>query len=116
MLRDVVNAPNGNRQKAKPSTDVGGKTGTRRFQDARQVMTNNTRHLRDYRVFVAVAPVDCSEIAIAVLIEHAEGRGGAIMVPDRARRRLLLQLTRGRSYQLASAEPRGATRRVSMRL
>ena len=74
----------------------------------KQVKTNNmARHLRDHAWFVAFAPVDDPEIAIAVLIEHAGGGGGAMAAPiahDVAD--FYFALTRGRSYQLASAEPR----------
>lgn len=107
-LRDVVNAPNGTGKKAKlPNIDVGGKTGTSQvFKMGKQVKTHNmARHLRDHAWFVAFAPVDAPEIAIAVLIEHAGGGGGAMAAPiahDVAD--FYFALTRGRSYQLATAE------------
>ena len=108
-LRDVVNAPNGTGKKAKlPNIDVGGKTGTSQvFKMGKQTKTHHmARHLRDHAWFVAFAPVDAPEIAIAVLIEHAGGGGGAMAAPiahDVAD--FYFALTRGRSYQLASAEP-----------
>jgi penicillin-binding protein 2 len=107
-LRDVVNAPNGTGKKAKlPNIDVGGKTGTSQvFKMGKQTKTHHmARHLRDHAWFVAFAPVDAPEIAIAVLIEHAGGGGGAMAAPiahDVAD--FYFALTRGRSYQLASAE------------
>ena len=109
-LRDVVNASNGTGKKAKlPNIDVGGKTGTSQvFKMGKQVKTHNmARHLRDHAWFVAFAPVDAPEIAIAVLIEHAGGGGGAMAAPiahDVAD--FYFALTRGRSYQLASAGAR----------
>ena len=108
-LRDVVNAPNGTGKKARlPNIDVGGKTGTSQvFKMGKQTKTHHmARHLRDHAWFVAFAPVDAPEIAIAVLIEHAGGGGGAMAAPiahDVAD--FYFALTRGRSYQLASAEP-----------
>lgn len=38
-------------------------------------------HLRDHALFVAFAPTDAPRIAIAVLVEHAGGGGGAIAAP-----------------------------------
>ena len=105
-LRDVVNASNGTGKKAKlPTIEVGGKTGTSQvFKMVKQVKTNKmAQHLRDHAWFVAFAPVEEPEIAIAVLIEHAGGGGGAMAAPiahDVAD--FYFALTRGRSYQLAS--------------
>jgi penicillin-binding protein 2 len=106
-LRDVVNASNGTGKKAKLDTiQVGGKTGTSQvFKMGKQIKTHNlAKHLRDHAWFVAFAPVDAPEIAIAVLIEHAGGGGGAMAAPiahDVAD--FYFALTRGRSYQLAAA-------------
>ena len=105
-LRDVVNARNGTGKKAKLDTiEVGGKTGTSQvFKMGKQIKTHNlAKHLRDHAWFVAFAPVEAPEIAIAVLIEHAGGGGGAMAAPiahDVAD--FYFALTRGRSYQLAS--------------
>ena len=38
-------------------------------------------HLRDHALFIAFAPADAPKIAIAVLVEHAGGGGGAIAAP-----------------------------------
>src|SRR5690606_34881981 len=106
-LRDVVNARNGTGKKAKLDTiQVGGKTGTSQvFKMGKQTKTHHlAKHLRDHAWFVAFAPVDAPEIAMAVLIEHAGGGGGAMAAPiahDVAD--FYFALTRGRSYQLASA-------------
>ena len=105
-LRDVVNEPNGTGKKAKlPTIEVGGKTGTSQvFKMGRQAVKTNhmVKELRDHAWFVAFAPVEAPEIAIAVLIEHAGGGGGAFAAPlahDIAD--YYFALTRGRTYQLA---------------
>src|SRR5262249_1351992 len=64
--------------------------------------THLKKELRDHAWFVAFAPVDAPEIAIAVLIEHAGGGGGQFAAPlahDIAD--YYFALTRGRAYQLA---------------
>lgn len=115
-LRDVVNAPNGTGKKARLETiEVGGKTGTSQvFKMGKQTKTHHLpKHLRDHAWFVAFAPVEAPEIAIAVLIEHAGGGGGAMAAPiahDVAD--FYFALTRGRSYQLAASRA-GATEDVS---
>jgi penicillin-binding protein 2 len=38
-------------------------------------------HLRDHALFIAFAPSDAPKIALAVLVEHAGGGGGAIAAP-----------------------------------
>jgi penicillin-binding protein 2 len=38
-------------------------------------------HLRDHALFIAFAPADAPKIALAVLVEHAGGGGGAIAAP-----------------------------------
>jgi penicillin-binding protein 2 len=105
-LRDVVNAPNGTGKKAKlPTIEMGGKTGTSQvFKMGRQAVktTHMVKELRDHAWFVAFAPVEAPEIAIAVLIEHAGGGGGQFAAPlahDIAD--YYFALTRGRDYQLA---------------
>jgi penicillin-binding protein 2 len=105
-LRDVVNLPNGTGKRAKlPTIEVAGKTGTSQvFKMIKQVKTAHmAKNLRDHAWFVAFAPVEAPEIAMAVLIEHAGGGGGAMAAPiahDVAD--FYFALTRGRSYQLAS--------------
>jgi penicillin-binding protein 2 len=108
-LRDVVNSPAGTGKKAKlPTIEVGGKTGTSQvFKMGRQQIKTHglPRHLRDHAWFVAFAPVEAPEIAIAVLVEHAGTGGGATAAPiahDIAD--FYFSLTRGRTYQLAGFE------------
>ena len=109
-LRDVVNSPRGTGKLARlPSVDVAGKTGTSQvFKMGRKVVKTDRmpRHLRDHAWFVAFAPVDDPEIAIAVLVEHAGGGGGKFGAPiahDIAD--FYFAITRGRAYQLAAGEP-----------
>jgi penicillin-binding protein 2 len=109
-LRDVVNSQRGTGKLARlPSIDVAGKTGTSQvFKMGRKVVKTDRmpRHLRDHAWFVAFAPVDDPEIAIAVLVEHAGGGGGKFGAPiahDIAD--FYFAMTRGRAYQLAGHEP-----------
>jgi len=109
-LRDVVNSPRGTGKNALlPNIDVGGKTGTSQvFKMGRNVVKTEhlARHLRDHAWFVAFAPVDDPEIAIAVLVEHAGKGGGATAAPlahDLAD--FYFALTRGRDYRYVEAAP-----------
>jgi penicillin-binding protein 2 len=84
-LRDVVNTDRGTGKKARLNgIEAAGKTGTSQVVamgkerlKASQVPWNR----RDHAWFVAYAPVDAPEIAVAVLVEHAEGGGGAVAAP-----------------------------------
>jgi len=114
-LRDVVNTPGGTGKKAKlPTIEVGGKTGTSQvFKMGRQQIKTAglPKHLRDHAWFVAFAPVEAPEIAIAVLVEHAGTGGGATAAPlARDVADFYFALTRGRTYQLAGADPTGEGR------
>jgi penicillin-binding protein 2 len=82
-LVDVVARGTGKNAKL-PDIAVGGKTGTS------QVVTIGKTRLkanqmkwnqRDHAWFVAFAPAEEPTIAIATLVEHAEGGGGAIAAP-----------------------------------
>lgn len=62
---------------------VGGKTGTAQVASADRVAEEDAdrpEHLRNHAWFVAVAPIDDPEIAIAVFMEHG-GSGGAVASP-----------------------------------
>ncbi len=85
-LRDVVNGPKGTGRKARlKNIIVSGKTGT-----AQVVRMKSNEELekedeipykyRDHAWFVAFAPYEKPEIAVAVLIEHG-GHGGATAAP-----------------------------------
>jgi len=82
-LVDVVAHGTGKRA-ALPDITVAGKTGTS------QVVTLGAERIpaaklkweqRDHAWFVAYAPADDPAIAIATLVEHAEGGGGAVAAP-----------------------------------
>jgi penicillin-binding protein 2 len=84
-LRDVVNSPHGTGKKAAlADVTVAGKTGTS------QVVTLGRERLpasrlpwqqRDHAWFVAYAPAENPTVAVAAIVEHAEGGGGAVAAP-----------------------------------
>jgi penicillin-binding protein 2 len=80
-MRDVVMSDRGTGKKARVlGVEVAGKTGTA------QVVTlagsnKKARGTRDHAWFIAFAPVENPEIAMAVLVEHAGGGGGAFAAP-----------------------------------
>ncbi len=84
-LRDVVNAGNGTGKKAKLSQiEVAGKTGTSqvvKIGRERLKPSQMAFHHRDHAWFVAYAPAESPEIAVAAIVEHAEGGGGAVAAP-----------------------------------
>jgi penicillin-binding protein 2 len=65
--------------------EVAGKTGTSqavRLKTDRKInQLTLPREQRDHAWFVSFAPVDAPEIAVACLIEHAGGGGGAMAAP-----------------------------------
>jgi len=82
-LRDVVGRGTGKNARLK-GIEVAGKTGTsqvvtlgRQRLKAKQV----PRHHRDHAWFVAYAPVEEPAIAVAAIVEHADGGGGAVAAP-----------------------------------
>ena len=84
-LRDVVNAPNGTGKNARLNGIVAaGKTGTSQVVKMGKERVKAVQlpwQERDHAWFVAYAPVDAPEIAVAALVEHAEGGGGAVAAP-----------------------------------
>jgi penicillin-binding protein 2 len=84
-LRDVVNDPRGTGKKAKiDDVLVAGKTGTAQvvaLGKERKSAAQVPWEKRDHAWFVAYAPLDAPEIAVAALVEHAQGGGGAIAAP-----------------------------------
>ncbi len=84
-LVQVVNSPGGTGARAAiEGVVVAGKTGT-----SQVVALGSTRkkahqmpwQQRDHAWFVAFAPAEAPEIALAVLVEHADGGGGKIAAP-----------------------------------
>ncbi len=78
-LAGVVNEPNGTALSSKSlMTNIAGKTGTA------QVIAKGQRvageHFKDHAWFVAYAPFENPEIAVAVFVEHG-GSGGAVAAP-----------------------------------
>ncbi len=78
-MREVVHGERGTGKKAfLPSVEVAGKTGTSqvvsRIHDEEEEVP---RHHRDHAWFIAFAPAQNPQIAVACLIEHA-GKGGGV--------------------------------------
>ena len=63
---------------------IAGKTGTAQVfgikQDEKYVAEDIAKHLRDHALFVAFAPSDNPQIAVAVIVENG-GSGGAVAAP-----------------------------------
>ena len=82
-MREVVNGVRGTGRAARlPDIEVAGKTGT--AQVVGGVLDQNEsvpRHHRDHAWFIAYAPADRPEIAVACLIEHAGKGGGSVAAP-----------------------------------
>jgi len=82
-MREVVHGERGTGKKALlPHVEVAGKTGTSqvvsRIHDEEEEVP---RHHRDHAWFIAFAPVQNPQIAVACLIEHAGKGGGAVAAP-----------------------------------
>jgi len=84
-LRDVVNSPHGTGKNARlKDVEVAGKTGTSqvvKLGKERLKAAQVPWQQRDHAWFVAYAPAEAPEIAVACLVEHADGGGGAIAAP-----------------------------------
>lgn len=83
---DVAMAPGGTGGRVRGplrGVTVAGKTGTAQVVKLGQGKTNRAVPVRqrDHAWFLAFAPYDAPEIAVAVLAEHAGGGGGAIAAP-----------------------------------
>jgi len=86
-LRGVVNEERGTGKGAQlPSVEVAGKTGTSQVVTLEKEKREKERrgktlaHFQNHAWFVAYAPADAPEIAVAVLVEHGGG-GGAVAAP-----------------------------------
>jgi len=84
-LHDVVNTERGTGKKARlKGIDAAGKTGTSQVVKMGKERLKPSQlpwQQRDHAWFVAYAPVEAPEIAVACLVEHAEGGGGAVAAP-----------------------------------
>ena len=77
-LLDVVNAPGGTGAMAKLyDVKVAGKTGTSQVVKLSDSKKSTPYQYRDHALFVAFAPFDKPEIAVAVVVEHGEHGGSA---------------------------------------
>lgn len=79
-LFGVVNEGGGTGWAAKSSFSVGGKTGTAQVVSMKSGVSSQAERFRDHAWFVAFAPVEKPEIALAVLVEHG-GHGGGAAAP-----------------------------------
>jgi penicillin-binding protein 2 len=82
-LHDVVARGTGKKAQLK-GIEVAGKTGTSQvvtLGKERIKASKLPREQRDHAWFVAYAPTDDPQIAVATLVEHAEGGGGAVAAP-----------------------------------
>jgi penicillin-binding protein 2 len=83
-LQDAVNSGSGTGGRAKSQlVMIAGKTGTAQVAEMRGAIVkseNLAYKIRDHAWFVAYAPVEKPEIAVAVLVEHG-GHGGAAAAP-----------------------------------
>jgi penicillin-binding protein 2 len=103
-MRDVVNSRSGTGKKAQlPGIVVAGKTGTSQvIAGTRGKGTILPRQYRDHAWFIAFAPAEAPEVAVACLIEHAGEGGGAAAAP--VTREVLdayFKVTRGEGYESA---------------
>lgn len=82
-MTDVVNGKGGTGTKAKlPDILVAGKTGTSQvISGTRGKGKVLPRKYRDHAWFIAFAPADAPEVAVACIIEHAGAGGGAVAAP-----------------------------------
>jgi penicillin-binding protein 2 len=84
-MRDVVMTDSGTGKKARVlGIDVAGKTGTSqvvKMGEDRGKSNRGAQATRDHAWFIAFAPVEAPEIAVACIVEHAGGGGGAIAAP-----------------------------------
>jgi penicillin-binding protein 2 len=83
-MRDVVMTDRGTGKKARiPGVTIAGKTGTAQVVKMGERARSNkgARATRDHAWFIAFAPYEAPEIAVACIVENAGGGGGAIAAP-----------------------------------
>ncbi|PHS73670.1 MAG: penicillin-binding protein 2 [Cycloclasticus sp.] len=85
-MYDVVNSPRGTARKISEDAafKMAGKTGTAQVfsikQDEKYDENTVVEHLKDHALFIAFAPVDKPQLAIAVIVENG-GHGGSVAAP-----------------------------------
>ncbi|MFM1892724.1 MAG: penicillin-binding protein 2 [Pseudomonadota bacterium] len=84
-MRHVVDSPRGTAKRIRSEAySIAGKTGTAQVftvaQDAEYNEEEIAEKLRDHALFIAYAPADDPQIAVAVIVEHG-GHGGAEAAP-----------------------------------
>ena len=85
-MTDVVHSPRGTARRigADSPYRIAGKTGTAQVfglkQDEEYDAATLDKKLRDHALFIAFAPVDDPQIAVAVIVEHGGG-GGSVAAP-----------------------------------
>ncbi|MBM4256904.1 MAG: penicillin-binding protein 2 [Deltaproteobacteria bacterium] len=82
-MRDVVNSGGATGGRAKlPNVVVAGKTGTSQvISGTRGKGKIMARQFRDHAWFIAFAPFERPEVAVAVVVEHAGAGGGQVAAP-----------------------------------
>ncbi len=81
-MRDVVMTDRGTGKKARVAgIEVAGKTGTAQAVGEENMAQRDAHSRRDHAWFIAFAPVENPEMAIAVLVEHAGEHGGTVAAP-----------------------------------
>lgn len=80
-LKGVVHEKRGTGKAARSDQiNIGGKTGTAQVVSIRKDSKDLPEHIRDHAWFIAYAPVEKPEIALAVFVEHG-GHGGSVAAP-----------------------------------
>ena len=85
-MTDVVHSPRGTAHKIGKDSPyrIAGKTGTAQVfglkEDEEYDAETLEKKLRDHALFIAFAPVDDPQIAVAVIVEHG-GSGGSVAAP-----------------------------------
>ncbi|MGE3499147.1 MAG: penicillin-binding protein 2 [Candidatus Binatia bacterium] len=82
-MADVVSRGTGSKAKLR-DIEVAGKTGTSqvvRIGSTRRKAHEMAWNERDHAWFIAFAPIEEPKIAVATLVEHADGGGGAVAAP-----------------------------------
>lgn len=109
-LWGVVNEPSGTGWPAKSyMTTVSGKTGTAQVVAIKSNLRSNLEKYQDHAWFVAFAPLEKPEIAMAVLVEHGGHGGGAAAPIARAAIDTYMKLTHAPPKEPATEPDDGET-------